>query len=214
MAARTGTSRPDGGKFYRTYDKEAAVPFEDDSVRERFETKRDADMAEITDRMAQVEIERSYRVVGLLEKLAKRIEHEVLPTISREKASIKRKVLWGDGITFGLLGAALVTLTVMAGYWDGFTFAPPWWDGILADPILSGLMLAVLVGVFGYVHYLGEKICCEVHAQTPRCTCDHRIRRVDSQRHASQHQKLAHCVDHRPCRLGSVVSTSYCLGSS
>ena len=38
------------GKFYRTYDKEAAVPFEDDSVRERFETKRDADMAEITDR--------------------------------------------------------------------------------------------------------------------------------------------------------------------
>ena len=59
------------GKFYRTYDKEAAVPFEDDSVRERFETKRDADMAEITDRMAQVEIERSYRVVGLLEKLAK-----------------------------------------------------------------------------------------------------------------------------------------------
>lgn len=145
------------GKFYRTYDKEAAVPFEDDSVRERFETKRDADMAEITDRMAQVEIERSYRVVGLLEKLAKRIEHEVLPTISREKASIKRKVLWGDGITFGLLGAALVTLSVMAGYWDGFTFAPPWWDGILADPILSGLMLAVLVGVFGYVHYLVRK---------------------------------------------------------
>ena len=89
------------GKFYRTYDKAAAVPFEDDSIRERFESKRDADMAEITDRMAQVEIERSYRVVGLLEKLAKRIEHEVLPAISREKEKIKRKVLWGDGITFG-----------------------------------------------------------------------------------------------------------------
>ena len=114
-------------------------------------------MAEISDRMAQVEIERSYRVVGLLEKLAKRIEHEVLPTISREKASIKRKVLWGDGIIFGLLGAALVTLTVMAGYWDGFTFAPAWWDGILADPILSGLMLTLLVGVFGYVHYRVRK---------------------------------------------------------
>ena len=84
-------------------------------------------------------------MVGLLEKLAKRIEHEVLPTISHEKASIKRKVLWGDGIIFGLLGAALVTLTVMAGYWDGFTFAPAWWDGILADPILSGLMLTLLV---------------------------------------------------------------------
>ena len=47
------------GRFYRIYDAESSVPIEDPSVRQRFEEKRDADLAEIRGRMEQVEMERA-----------------------------------------------------------------------------------------------------------------------------------------------------------
>jgi hypothetical protein len=146
------------GKFYRIYDKDAAGPFADEAIRERFESKRDEDMAEILNRIESVEVERAYRVVGLLEKLGKRLEGELVPAVQAEREAIKRRVLWGDGIAFGLIAAAFLGLTLFAGYWDSLTFAPPWLDGVVADPIVSSLILAALLGAAGYVHVSVRKL--------------------------------------------------------
>jgi hypothetical protein len=54
------------GKFYRIYDPDSADQIPDEGLRRRFEEKRQSDMAEIESRMRQVEIERAYRVTGML----------------------------------------------------------------------------------------------------------------------------------------------------
>jgi hypothetical protein len=69
------------GKFYRIYSPEAALPIADEALRRRFEGKRDKDLAEIYGRMAQVRVERSYRIVGELEKMAREIEGAFVPRI-------------------------------------------------------------------------------------------------------------------------------------
>ena len=55
----------------------------DEALRRRFEEKRDADLSEIHERMAQVEIERAYRIVGSLEKTARSFEEKVVPALDR-----------------------------------------------------------------------------------------------------------------------------------
>src|SRR5207245_9655549 len=56
------------GRFYRIYDKDAAIPIDDEALRARYESKRDEDVAEIYGRMQQVEVDRAYRIVGIAEQ--------------------------------------------------------------------------------------------------------------------------------------------------
>lgn len=126
------------GRFYRIYDAESAVPIEDPTVRRRFEEKRDEDLAQIHGRMEQVEMERAYRVVGVLEKLAKRIERHAVPRIAEAKQRIKQRVLWLDGIVtavlLGFIGLLGVQLDV-----DWSQLADPW----VGIPV-AGIIVAIL----------------------------------------------------------------------
>ncbi|NKC14205.1 MAG: dynamin family protein [Gammaproteobacteria bacterium] len=145
------------GRFYRIYDKDAAVPIDDERLRIRFEEKRDADMAEIYDRMQQIEVERAYRVVGLLEKLANSIEAHLIGDIRACKERLKRNILWGDGVAGVLLLIAFLVVTNLAGYWDGLTFDTPWLQGLASDPFMSSLVALALLGGAGYGHFLVRK---------------------------------------------------------
>ena len=107
------------GRFYRIYNPDVAPPIDDPQLRQRFETKREADVAEIYGRIHQVEIERAYRVVGVLEKTAKAIEQRVVPAVETAKASWKRTVLWIDAAVFGVLLVAFAAWTISAGWWGG-----------------------------------------------------------------------------------------------
>ncbi|MBT6275068.1 MAG: dynamin family protein, partial [Chromatiales bacterium] len=142
------------GRFYRIYDKDAAMPIENESLRQRFEEKRDADMAEILERMERVEMERAYRVVGLLEKLAKGIETHLVPDIQKEKERLKKTVLRGDAFAALAVVIALIGLTNMAGYWDGLSFNPPWLEGLVSGPVMSSIALIAALAGGGYIHYL------------------------------------------------------------
>ncbi|OOZ36874.1 dynamin family protein [Solemya velesiana gill symbiont] len=142
------------GRFYTIYNPDAAVPIEDDNRRERFEGKRDADLGEIHSRMKEVEIERAYRIVGALEKTARDIEERAVPAIQQAIESWKKRVLWGDGVVFGLLFALLIGLTIKADYWDGLSFAPPWLNKVVSSPpylYTSAILIAVML--FG-LHFL------------------------------------------------------------
>ena len=95
------------GRFYQIYDEASAIPIENEGLRTRFRTKRDADLAEIRNRMEQVEVERAYRVIGMLEKLALAIRDEAVPALERARTAWRRRVLWTDaGLLVVLVAAA------------------------------------------------------------------------------------------------------------
>ena len=141
------------GRFYRIYNPDAAIPIDNEKLRLRFESKRDIDLAEIHTRMQQVGGERAYRIIGVLEKTAKIIEHEVVPRLRAAKALWKRRTLWSDGIAFSLLVMGFLAWSISAGYWDGLTFAPPWLSALAGNGWVLGLTLAILAGLGLYIHF-------------------------------------------------------------
>ena len=142
------------GRFYSIYNPDAAVPIEDPKLRHRFEAKRAEDITEIYGRIHQVEVERVYRIVGVLEKTAKAIEHRVVPAVASARASWKRGVFWLDGAILGALVLAFGAWTVSAGYWSGFSFSAPWFDSIVSTSWLLALVAVLAAAGGGYLHYL------------------------------------------------------------
>lgn len=140
------------GRFYAIYNPDAAVPIEDEALRNRYESKRDADLQEIHSRMEEVEIERAYRIVGALEKTARDIEERSIPLVTKTLASWRKRVLWGDAIVMGSLMILLLALTINAGYWTGFSFTPPWLQAE-SNPVIPWLALGALVIVLLVIHY-------------------------------------------------------------
>jgi hypothetical protein len=131
------------GRFYTTYSPVAGVPIADDARRRRFETKRDADLSEIHQRIHQVEVERAYRIIGVLEKTARDIEEKTLPLLTRALAFWRRRVLVGDAAVFGILLALLLGLSIQLGWWQGVRFQPPW-AGATLGPVGVGTVVAIL----------------------------------------------------------------------
>ena len=153
--AQTGLT---AGRFYCIYNPDVAMPIEDPELRRRFEAKRAEDVTEIYERIHQVEVERAYRIVGMLEKTAKAIEHRVVPAVASAKASWKRGVLWIDGAVFAALVVALAAWTVSAGYWTGFRFSAPWFDAIVSTPWLAVPAVVLVVAGAAYLHYLVRRV--------------------------------------------------------
>nr|VFJ53148.1 MAG: Dynamin family protein [Candidatus Kentron sp. FW]VFJ71428.1 MAG: Dynamin family protein [Candidatus Kentron sp. FW] len=143
------------GRFYRIYSPDAAIPIEDENRRLRFEEKRDMDLAEIHHRMAQVEVERAYRIIGVLEKTAKRIRDELIPKITEAKKIWKRYTLWTEGILLAVLLLSLLGFSLFAGYWEGFRFVPPsWLQWLTATWSRTGATAFFVILVLGYLHFV------------------------------------------------------------
>ena len=141
------------GRFYRIYNPDAAVAIEDDTLRRRFEAKRDVDMKEIHDRMEQVGIDRAYRVVGALEQTARDIQDLFVPKLEALLAEWRRRVLRLDAVVFGLLGALVGGWTLWTGEWEGLSFSHPAWAGLFdLDPLWRLVLLAAALAAGGYVH--------------------------------------------------------------
>ncbi len=138
------------GRFFRIYNPEAAVPIADPKIRERFEKKREEDMADIDARMQQIEVERSYRIVGKLEQTAKAIKNQIIDKLSNMLTQWKRKVIMFDVIAFGTLAALISTILTMTESWDllsAFT------AGLSEGDTTSLVTLLVLIGTVGYTHF-------------------------------------------------------------
>ena len=146
------------GRFYCIYNPDAAMPIDDPELRRRFEAKRAEDVTEIYQRIHQVEIERAYRIVGVLEKTAKAIEQRVVPAATAAKASWKRRVLWLDGTLIVAFALAFTAWTVSAGYWAGLRFSAPWFDAIVSTPWLAIPAAALAVAGAVYLHYLVRRL--------------------------------------------------------
>ena len=131
------------GRFYRIYSRSAGVPIPDPKLRARFEAKRDADLAEICGRIQQVEVERAYRIVGLLEKTAHSIREKIIPNLEDLLRKWRSRVLIMDAIVAALFLGLLGTWTVSIG------FKGPTWDA-------SGFRLALaiaIIAMLAYIHF-------------------------------------------------------------
>ncbi len=138
------------GRFYTIFNKDVAVPIDDEARRNRFVAKRDADMQEIENRIAEVEVERAYRIVGAMEKQAYTIRDEAIPTIERMKASWRRRTLRLDAAVFGTLLALVLAISIATGTIAqlGIVIA-----AMFSDPVsLIGLVVVVLAVVLG-IHF-------------------------------------------------------------
>jgi len=146
------------GRFYCIYNPEAAVPIEDASLRARFESKRDVDLAEIHGRMRQVEVDRAYRVMGVLEHSARDIEERLVPRLREMMVDWKTRVLRLDALVFGGLLLVILGWTVWSGEWQGLSLHHPFWAKLVQEPVwgYGALILALLAG--GYLHWLLRRL--------------------------------------------------------
>jgi len=141
------------GRFYSTYDLDAAIPIDNPTLRARFEERRAADVDAILERIDQVEVERAYRIIGVLEQTAHAIEEQLVPVLREARRRWKRRTLWIDGVLFTAIAAGLGAASIWAGYWQGLTFSAPWFDWLKTHPVaLSVSLAAVLVGA-AYMHF-------------------------------------------------------------
>ncbi len=146
------------GRFYTIYSPEVSVPIENVALRERFESKRDADLAEIHERIAQVEVERAYRIIGSLENRANDFEERIIPLVTRALEKWRRNTLILDGLFFGSILVLFLLLTNQLDYWDGFTFNPPWLDSSAGSHIGTAILGLVSASLLVYLHFWLRKL--------------------------------------------------------
>ena len=123
------------GRFFSIYNEEAANPIPDEALRRRFEGKRDTDLAEIHERMEQVEIERAYRIVGTLEKAARGFEEKVVPALNQILTRWRKRTLVGDAVAALLIIGAFIGITTRLGQWNGLRLQAEWWNSLTATPM-------------------------------------------------------------------------------
>lgn len=96
------------GRFYCIYSPDVSLQTSNESLRRRFEWKRDQDLEEITSRIQQVSVERVYRIMGSLQNRAQEIQDV---HILRVRALVERwrtLVLQTDALLLVLLTAAVM----------------------------------------------------------------------------------------------------------
>ena len=154
------------GRFYTIYNPDVAIPIEDNATRERFESKRDADLGEIHERMQQVEVERAYRIIGSLEKHARDIGDRIVPKVRAQLRRWRKRVLWSDLVAAILGVTAFIGITSQMGYWQDMGFQPPWLDSFSSKPgaLYVALLLVTLLALG--THYLIRHLNAKLIART------------------------------------------------
>lgn len=137
------------GRFYRIYARDAALPIEDDQIRQRLERKRDEDLSDIEARIHQVEVERAYRVVGVLDKTARHLRDTIVPRLTGARRAWRRRTFWYSLPVFSLLIGLFLWWSIGGGHWEGFRLLP--FTGLtLPEQLTLGGVLAALICLIYY----------------------------------------------------------------
>jgi hypothetical protein len=141
------------GNSYAIYNEDAAVPFDNEEIRRRFETKREANFSAIYKRIEQVTVERAYRIVGMLEQTAQMLKQDVVTRLQRFNEAWRRKVLRLEGMILGVILVTFLGLTIWGDLWNGWSLSLPTVEVAARDNwVLHGALLVVLT-IAGYIHF-------------------------------------------------------------
>ena len=99
------------GNFYNIYNEKSAANAGIE-VPERLKKKKDTDIKRIVDRIESVSIERAYRIVKAVESFATTIKEEQLPKLHEALVSWRKKIVLGDIVVLGGLGALFALLKI------------------------------------------------------------------------------------------------------
>ena len=141
------------GSSYAVYNQEAAVPFEDEDVRARFESKCKADASAIYNRIEQVGVERAYRIVGMLEQTSRMMKQDVVPILMRFVGQWRRKILWLEGLIGCAFLVIFMILTIWGGYWEGLSLRLPFWQLVSQNIYMKYGIIGILIAAVGYGHF-------------------------------------------------------------
>ncbi|CAB1058890.1 FIG00807778: hypothetical protein [Olavius sp. associated proteobacterium Delta 1] len=141
------------GSSYAIYHEDAAIPFDNEEVKTRYESKRQADSSAIINRIEQVGVERAYRIVGMLEQTAQMLKQDVVSRLERFREGLRRKVLWLEGAILAALLVAFLGLTIGGGYWHGLSLSLPFLDLVMLNDYTFFGTLAILLALIGFVHF-------------------------------------------------------------
>ncbi|CAK0765235.1 Dynamin family protein [Gammaproteobacteria bacterium] len=135
------------GRFYRIYSRSTFTPIENPNVRARYEAKRDLDLADIERRIHQVSVERSYRIVGALERSLVEMEDAVIPRLREMIQNWRNLVLTSEAI---LAGAAFLTILYFG---VTITDLQSMWEKIRANtPVFWGTTAFLAISL-GWIHF-------------------------------------------------------------
>ena len=147
------------GRFYNIYNPDVAVNIENESIRKRYESKRDHDLAEIHGRIQRVGVERAYRIVGSLEKMAHHIEEKVVPWLRSYKVRWRRMVLWGDAALLMVFLVIVLLAAAPLGMREGWRWpVADWWHESGGTVLWGWIVLAVTALLLVYLHFKIRKL--------------------------------------------------------
>ena len=136
-----------------------SVPIEDEAVRQRFEKKCNQDKSAIFERIHQVEIERSYRIIGALQTIAGDIENQVVPIVKDAMTKWLKMVLTLDAFAIGIFFLVLSVLGQWFDPWALFVY------DFANDGIVSSIKLGVTILGFSVVHFSARRFSAKVIAR-------------------------------------------------
>jgi GTPase SAR1 family protein len=147
------------GNFFTIYNEAAAIPIEDPKLAERFKRKNAEDLQAIISRMDKVSVERSYRIIDAVAKMAEKLEKETLPKIKEALQSWRRKTLMLDGVVFGglfaLMGLAIFQFGLISqplSEWPILGWA------MQSLPNALGIAVTALVVLFAIHYFIRNKV--------------------------------------------------------
>jgi len=113
-------------------------------------------MADIEERIQQVEVERAYRIVGAMEKQAYSIRDQAIPALTRLKQLWSKRVLRFDAIALGVLAALVLGVSLVVG---AFGSVVTFLLSIIADPIsMLAVIIAIAVFVLGIHFFIKQAV--------------------------------------------------------
>ncbi|HGG58634.1 MAG TPA: dynamin family protein [Gammaproteobacteria bacterium] len=110
--AQTGLT---AGAFFCIYNEDVAVDIPSETVRERYQARRDRDLRAIVERVDQVGVERIYRIIGSLENTANQIEQKWMPKIAQLFKRYRKRVLISDAALLAVAAAAALGVGALVG---------------------------------------------------------------------------------------------------
>jgi hypothetical protein len=152
------------GRFYAIYNEEVSMPIADETVRKRFESKRDADLADIYERIHQVEVERSYRIIGALDHIASDIENVVVPKLTDMMHRWMKAVLIADAAIFGGILIMIAVISNWVSLWGLFSldFTS---QTVISTLKVTAITVAIIVIHSGVRNFVASRIARKLETQ-------------------------------------------------
>ena len=142
-----GEAHVNASRFYAIYNPDICLRIEDEQQRSRYEARRDRDLDEITQRIKDVEVARSYRIVRMLDDSARRLRDEAVPALCDAVDSWRQKVKRADVAVLILMLAALIAVGLASGKIASFNPITAFTEHTMTAVGVAVLFAIVLIGV-------------------------------------------------------------------